>query len=78
MPRAPASEDRRQTRRRPNTKLTEEDVVAIREQLAVGIKQAELARRYGVTRQYISLIANEMSWVPLSKRAVTGRHAEKP
>lgn len=70
-------EDRRQTRRRANTKLSEEDVVAIREQLAEGIKQAELARRYGVTRQYISLIANGMSWVPLSKRAVTGRHARK-
>lgn len=49
------------------TKLTEDDVREIRRVVGAGeVRQAELARRYGVTRTAISLIIRGVSWKHLT------------
>lgn len=43
-------------------KLTEDQVLQIRTLRAEGVKQAELARRFGVTEMNISLIVRRLGW----------------
>lgn len=43
-------------------RLTEADVLSIREQLASGISQTGIAIKYGVHKSTISLIANRKKW----------------
>ena len=45
-----------------NAKLTEVEVIAIREADRSETNQSELARKYGVTRQMVSLIIQRKSW----------------
>ena len=67
---ADMSSKRRQAKQHPNlrgelngaTKLTRSDVVTIREVLAAGGRSSELARRFGVSRRAISLIASRTTW----------------
>ena len=47
---------------RPLAKLTENDVIKIREEYAKGCLQIELASKYGVARQTISSIVNRKAW----------------
>jgi hypothetical protein len=45
-----------------NAKLTEAQVVLIRQALAVGIRQCALAQTYGVSDSTVSLIARAKTW----------------
>lgn len=47
---------------KPNAKLTEADVVAIRLLLAEGVRQSEIGRRFGVTHGAISRIRRGLNW----------------
>lgn len=47
---------------KPLAKLTENDVIKIREEYAKGCLQIELASKYGVARQTISSIVNRKAW----------------
>jgi hypothetical protein len=47
---------------KPAAKITEQDVLAIREQCALGADRMELAAKYGITNKMISLIALGKSW----------------
>ena len=46
----------------PKSKLQDEDVLAIREAVARGIKQRDLAAQYGVTQTQICTIAHRKQW----------------
>lgn len=46
----------------PNRKLTEDDVRAIRQAVASGQRQADLARKHNVQRSVISQIVNHKTW----------------
>lgn len=54
-------------RRAPKQKLTAEQVLEIRNALATGCTQSELARRYGVARSTIHEIRHGRAWVRLLK-----------
>jgi len=47
---------------KPNSKLTESDVLMIRKEAASGVQQAELARRYGIRPQTMSHIIQRRTW----------------
>ena len=56
----------------PNSRLTAGQVREIRSRYAAGgVVQQELAREYGVTRSYISMIVNGKAWKHLTKEEVT-------
>lgn len=46
-------------------RLTEADVVAIRESIARGIRQSDLAAQYGVSRALVTLIKQRRLWAHL-------------
>lgn len=46
----------------PQTKLTAEAVLAIREEYSRGIYQRDLAKKYGIAQSQISQIVNRKSW----------------
>ena len=48
--------------RHPGARLTEDDVASIRELIRQGVKQARIAKDYGVSRTNISAIATGRSW----------------
>lgn len=43
-------------------KLTETDVVKIRDRLSAGATQAEIVRDFGVTQSVVSMIKHRKSW----------------
>lgn len=49
-------------RGRHGTRTTPEDVRAIRAEYARGVRQSELAARYGLTQSAVSLIVNDKNW----------------
>lgn len=51
---------------RPNAKVTEQDVIAIKVGLASGKKQIDMAKRFGVSRNLISEIYLEKTWQHLN------------
>jgi transcriptional regulator with XRE-family HTH domain len=53
---------------RPAAKLTDQQIIEIRNAYAAGTKQRDLAERYGVTQGLISGIVNGRRW----------RHADGP
>lgn len=54
------------TSRKPDSKLTEEQVREIRSRRASGERTTALARAYGVSQSSISMIANRKHWAWLS------------
>lgn len=46
----------------PRARLTVDQVGEIRDELAAGVGQSELARRHGVARQTISNIGHGRTW----------------
>lgn len=47
---------------RPAAKLTDDQIVEIREAYAHGAKQVDLADEYGITQGLVSLIVNGKRW----------------
>jgi hypothetical protein len=48
--------------RNPNAKVTEADVLAMRERYAAGSRPAEIARAWCMNRQHVSRIVRGVSW----------------
>ena len=57
------------TRNRSCVKLSERDVVAIRQMLSDGITIEEVSKRYGMGRTIISNIKNNKKWLGISENA---------
>lgn len=46
----------------PKCKLSEEDVLEIREKFAKGVRVSTLAVRYGISREYVYIIVKRKAW----------------
>ncbi len=64
-----------QQRHRSANRLTEKDVVRIRERYAAGIRRAELARKYSVSLSHICHIIGGTRWKPTRPRPQAKRRA---
>jgi hypothetical protein len=58
-------EMKRATNTRGNPRLSAEQVLAIREALAAGARQSDMAKRYGVNKQTVYSIAHRLTWTHL-------------
>jgi len=46
----------------PRARITEQDVIKVRELYASGVGQGEIATRFGITRGYVSLLITRKKW----------------